>query len=124
MTTRKLLSVGLVANDGKGDSLRDAAEKIEYNFDLLFDEKSVEIGGITGNLSVGGLTVIEGGAMSLSDGIEVGDRKEIMNISGTSTVTGVFGNGTVLEMDGPSACQLVWSGAKWILFSANGITES
>ena len=124
MTTRKILNVGLVPNDGRGDSLRDAAEKIEYNFDLLFDEKTIEIGGITGNLTAGGLTVIEGSAMSLSNGIAVGDRKEIVNISGTSTVSGVFGNGNVLQMDGPSACSMIWSGAKWILFSDNGITES
>ena len=124
MATRKVLNVGLVPNDGRGDSLRDAAEKIEYNFDLLFDERDVEIAGITGNLSVGGLSVIEGGAMTLSDGTEVGERKEIVNISGTSTIVGVFGNGTIIEMAGPSACSMVWSGAKWILFSDNGITES
>ena len=124
MATRKLLNVGLVPNDGRGDSLRDAAEKIEYNFNLLFDEKEVEVAGITGNLSVGGLSVIEGGAMTLSAGTEVGEKKEIVNISGTSTIVGQFGNGTIVEMVGPSACSMVWSGASWILFSDNGITES
>ena len=124
MATRKVLNVGLVPNDGKGDSLRDAAEKIEYNFDLLFNEMGLEIGGLTGNLSVGGLTVLDAAAVTLSDGTEVGEKKEIMNLTGTTTILGTFGNGTILEMEGPSACSMVWSGAKWILFSDNGITES
>ena len=122
MATRKLLHVGLVANDGKGDTLRDAAEKIEYNFDILFNEKDVEISSTTGNIAETGLSVLSGSAVTLADGAEVGQKKEILNTSGTSTVSANFKGGTTLmTMAGSTAINIVWSGTEWLIFSDTDI---
>ena len=122
MPTRKLLNVGLVPNDGKGDTLRDAAEKIEYNFGLLFDDKEVQNGLTTGSLSPSGLSIFASASVTLLDGTDAGERKDLVNESGTSTVAGTFQNGTTLTMSTPTACSLVWTGSAWALFSDTGIS--
>ena len=123
MATREELHVGLVPNDGKGDTLRDAAGKIENNFEILFSEKKVEIRGPSGTLAEVGMSILESSTTSLLNGTDKGAKKEVLNLSGTSTVTGTFpGGDTILTMSGPSACTLVWSGTAWMLMSDANIS--
>ena len=126
MTTREYLNVGTTPNDGRGDTLRDAAEKIEYNFGLLFGNLDVQSANASGNLSNKGLVIINTpspSTMVLDNGSEIGDRKEIVNNNtGTSTITGLFQGGTTLTVSPSSACALVWTGSSWALFSDTGIS--
>ena len=126
MTTRKYLNVGSTPNDGRGDTLRDAAEKIEYNFGLLFGNLDVQSANASGNLTNKGLVVINTpspSTMTLENGDDIGDRKEIVNNNtGTATINGLFQGGTTLTVSPNSACALVWVGSSWALFSDTGIS--
>jgi hypothetical protein len=124
MPTRKYLNVGFLPNDGKGDTLRDAAEKIEYNFGLLFDDLDVESINSAGNLSEGGISILNSPVtMVLPDATEAGELKKLVhNTFGTCTITGTFQLGTTLTMTTQGACLLVWTGNAWALVSDAGIS--
>ena len=127
MTTRKTLNVGAFANDGTGDTLRDAADKINYNFDLLFDRSTVQ------NTSSGSAISESSGIVyfpstpttnTLPDGVNVSDKKLFVNNSttGSATITGNFAKGGQLVLPANSACEVIWSGTKWILISNAGVS--
>jgi len=74
ISTEQFLSVnaGLSANDGTGDSLRNAFIKVNENFDNMstigFDSGNINVGGdieATGNISADG--IIGGGYVVLTD---------------------------------------------------------
>jgi len=123
MPTRKYLNVGSVPNDGRGDTLRDAAEKIEYNFELLFG--GLEVITVNANTTIyqSGIVILSNGnSMLLQNGSEVGQEIKLVSTSTTVTVTGTYNTGNVLTMQPSSACALVWTGSSWALFSDTGIS--
>ena len=122
----KPLNIGDVANDGKGDTLRDAADKINYNFNQLFDRTTVQ------NVS-SSATIDEGASyifcespspttLTLLDG-NVGVIKRIVNTKNTTlTVGGNIMQGTTVTMTGLSTCAFIWTGTAWALFVDTGIS--
>lgn len=126
MPTRKTLNIGAFANDGTGDTLRDASDKINYNFDQLFDRLNLE--STTSNSVISdesGIVLFPQtpSSNSLPDGINIGDMKYFVNISsGTAKIVGNYGGGTELSLSGNSACQIIWVGTSWMLFSDSGVS--
>ena len=117
MPVRKVLNIGSVANDGTGDTLRDAADKINYNFDVLFDRTSVEV--ITSNSVIdeySGIVIFNSSpiTVSLPDGPYEGDIKYLVNATSSSvTVNGNFIDGTELILGGRVSNQVIWTGSLW-----------
>ena len=127
MPTRKTLNIGAFANDGTGDTLRDAADKINYNFDQLFDRLNLESTSSNSVISEeSGIVLFPSTPSSntLPDGLNIGDMKYFVNPSnGTAKIVGNYlGGATELSLAGNSACQLIWVGTSWVLFSDNGVS--
>ena len=126
MPTRKILNIGAFANDGTGDTLRDAADKINYNFFHLFDRfKSQNVSGATTiDDSVGIIILTNAGfTVTIEDGSDLGLSKIIVNNGGASVdFSGTFLTGTTLTVANSAACQLIWTGQAWALISDAGIS--
>ena len=123
MPTRKYLNVGSTPNDGRGDTLRDAAEKIEYNFELLFGGLGVYVVNANTTIYQSGVSILaNGNSMILQDGSEIGEERKLVSTSNTVTVAGTYSTGNLLTMQPSSACALIWTGTSWALFSDTGIS--
>lgn len=108
MPTRKILNIGSFANDGTGDTLRDAADKINYNFSHLYSNVEVN--------SISGTSII-------NDGSEVGEIKYLVNQNSSPVnVTGLILGGSQMTLSGSSACQVIWTGTAWALISGNSVS--
>ena len=123
MPTRKNLNVGSVPNDGRGDTLRDAAEKIEYNFEVLFGSLGSSVVNANTTIYQSGVSILaNGNSMLLQDGSEIGEERKLVSTSNTVTVAGTYSTGNLLTMQPSSACALIWTGTSWALFSDTGIS--
>lgn len=117
MPVRKVLNIGAIANDGTGDTLRDAADKINYNFDVLFDRTSVEA--ISFNTVIDdqtGIAIFNSSpiTVSLPDGQYEGDIKYLVNATGgTVTVNGNFLNSSEITLTARVSVQVIWTGTGW-----------
>lgn len=133
--SRQNISTGTAANDGTGDSLRDAGVKINTNFgELYFD-----IGGdsdvlpgkrilhryttITANSTLGlgyDYYILNKGtalAITLPDGTDIGESKTFTNKgAGVATITAnIAGASTSLALAQYEGCQLIWDGTEWYI---------
>ena len=121
MPDRKYLDLGQVANDGTGDTLRDAADKIEYNFGQLYGK--YETSTITGTgTSPNATTVVINSAspisISMEDGTEVGQTRTFINtVLTTITFTGNHLGGSEVTINTLQAIIFVWSGNNWAVVS-------
>lgn len=123
MPTRKYLNVGSTPNDGRGDTLRDAAEKIEYNFEILFGGLGAYVVNANTTIYQSGVSILaNGNSMLLQDGSEIGEERKLVSTSNTVTVAGTYSTGNLLTMQPSSACALIWTGTSWALFSDTGIS--
>lgn len=127
MSHRKILNIGLVANDGMGDTLRDAADKINYNFGLLFNRIEVQRISSSTNISEDASYVFFDSpspiTVTLLPGANVGDIKRMVNTKNTTvTIDGDLLVGTSIVMDNESAAAVMWTGSKWAVLSDNGIS--
>ena len=126
MPTRKILNIGSFANDGTGDTLRDAADKINHNFSHLYNNFNVQSIGAPENIDENSGVVIitnSGFSVNLVDGTEIGELKYIVNQSGGSVdLVGSVLGGSQITLAGTSACQIIWTGLAWAVISDNGIS--
>jgi len=138
MSTRETLQTGTVANDGTGDSLRDAADKINTNFVNLWNH----IGGQDSDFNSETITIDTAAsptspisfcnassalAVSLPDATLDGTSKRFLNInSGTATITPSSTNGswTNVAVTQGRGVEVVWHSTGWIVVGVDGITVS
>ena len=121
MPDRKYLDLGQVANDGTGDTLRDAADKIEYNFGQLYGKYvSANITG-TGTSPNANTVIINSASpitISMDDGTEVGETRTFINtVLTTITFTGNHLTGNEVSINTLQAIIFVWSGNNWAVVS-------
>ena len=124
--TQKTLNIGTVANDGTGDTLREAGDKINYNFGVLFDRVDIKVMSATGIIPTSSSFVFCNSpspiTLTLQDG-DNGDVKRIVNRQNTTiTINGTILQGSTVTMTGKSTCAFIWSGAEWALFQDTGIS--
>ena len=123
-TLQKILHIGAFANDGTGDTLRDAADKINYNFYHLFNRLEISPDFTGDQLIDDKFAVViitnSGVRLTLGAGINKGDMKQFVNSSsGQVSISATFLGGTLLTIEASSACQIIWIGDKWVLFNNN-----
>lgn len=122
MPDRKLLNIGTVANDGTGDTLRDAADKIEFNFGQLYEQYTSSSLGVSGNSPLSEGTVVLTSAspttVAVPDGTDVGQRLTFINTALTTvTFTGTHLGVSEVYMYTQGAVVFVWSGTHWAVVS-------
>ena len=138
MSTREILQTGTVANDGTGDTLRDAADKLNTNFVNLWNH----IGGQGSDFNSETITIDTAAsptspisfcnassalAVSLPDATLDGTSKRFLNInSGTATITPSNTNGswTNVAVTQGRGVEVVWHSTGWIVVGVDGITVS
>lgn len=100
---KQTINIGTTANDGTGDTIRDAFDKVNDNFDELYtddagDVNSVTAGnGLTGTATTGAITINAVGG----DGITANaDEIEVAVDDSTVELSASDGSGTVRVKDG------------------------
>lgn len=109
---KQLINIGTSANDGLGDSLRVGAEKINSNFNELYNSIAYTLP--TASTSVKGGVIVDGTTLRVVDGIisaTVSDSATRL-VSGNATVT--------IEDDGDVTSRLVASGPVILLAGGDG----
>lgn len=129
--TKQLISIGTTANDGTGDTLRDAGTKMNSNFNELYGlVPGGEVQSITGssvvalntddNLYLFNMSSTPAGNFTLSDGSSIGETKRIINKSGSSVsisidigTSGLADGNTGLTLTDNVFFDLAWDGSNW-----------
>lgn len=134
---RQTINIGSAANDGTGDSLRDAGQKLNDNTIELYqylggdsDALPVSRNVLHRNLTVDSDQALPGIydfyifdsaglSVTLSDGVYKGERKTFLNRSvGSVTVTPTnFGQGTSFTLASTAGCDTIWDSANWYMIS-------
>jgi len=127
MSHQKLLNIGAVANDGNGDTLRDAGDKINYNFRQLFARHEVQQISASGTIDESASYVFTNSpnvlTLDLLAGLEVGDIKRFVNSSNSNVIiNGSILQGTSVTMTGKAVCAFIWTGTDWALLTEDNIT--
>jgi hypothetical protein len=127
MANQKVLNIGAVANDGNGDTLRDAGDKINYNFGQLFTRHEVQQISATGSIDEGASYIFANSpnvlVLDLLAGLEVGDIKRFVNSSTSNVIiNGTILQGTSVTMSGKGVCAFIWTGTHWALLTDDNIT--
>ena len=122
MPDRKYLNLGTVANDGTGDTLRDAADKIEFNFGELYGQYSAGSLTASGPSPTGAKTVVLNSAspitVAMPDGTEVGQTITYINTQPTTvTFTGTHLAISQVQISRVGGIMFVWSGNNWAVVS-------
>lgn len=128
---REILNKGTIANDGTGDTLRAATDKINNNFVELYDQAEVSLpfglnsitytSNATINLDYSFIICNKSTALSLSlpDGTAVGQFKIFTNKGvGYATITPVsfaHASGSYFRLDQYEGCTVIWDGTNWYL---------
>ena len=129
--TKQLISLGTSANDGTGDTLRDAGQKMNDNFNELYglvpggeaqliSGSSVVALNTDDNVYLFSMSSTPAGNFTLSDGSIVGETKRIMNKSGSSVsisidigTSGLADGNTGLTLTDNVFFDLAWDGTHW-----------
>ena len=129
--TKQLISLGTSANDGTGDTLRDAGQKMNDNFNELYglvpggeaqliSGSSVVALNTDDNVYLFSMSGTPAGNFTLSDGSIVGETKRIMNKSGSSVLisidigtSGLADGNTGLTLTDNVFFDLAWDGTNW-----------
>ncbi|MEK9696788.1 MAG: hypothetical protein VW270_13590 [Candidatus Poseidoniales archaeon] len=127
MSLRKVLNIGSVANDGTGDTLRDAADKINYNFEYLFSRVEIQRISSSTNIAEDASYIFLDSpspiTVTLLPGLNIGDIKRIVNTQNTTvTINGTLLVGTAITMTGKSVTAVMWTGTSWAVLSDDGIS--
>jgi hypothetical protein len=127
--TRQNISTGTTANDGTGDTLRSAGQKINENFAEVYQELSAYSSSVitaNGAASSTAAYIIcnkaSALAVSVADGTIVGECKIFTNKgAGTATITPAnFAQGATFALAQYDGCQIIWDGADWYLVGNQG----
>ena len=129
--TKQLISLGTSANDGTGDTLRDAGQKMNDNFNELYglvpggeaqliSGSSVVALNTDDNVYLFSMSSTPAGNFTLSDGSIVGETKRILNKSGSSVsisidigTSGLADGNTGLTLIDNVFFDLAWDGTNW-----------
>jgi hypothetical protein len=129
--TKQLISLGTSANDGTGDTLRDAGTKLNANFTELYglvpggeaqliSGSSVVALNTADNVYLFSMSSTPAGNFTLSDGSIVGETKRVMNKSGSSVsisinigASGLADGNTGLTLTDNVFFDLAWDGTNW-----------
>ena len=127
MAHQKTLNIGAVANDGNGDTLRDAGDKINYNFNQLFARHKVQQISASGSIDEGASYVFANSpnvlTLDLLAGVNIGDIKRFVNSSTSNVIiNGTILQGTSVTMSGKAVCAFIWTGTHWALLTEDNIT--
>lgn len=132
---RQNLSLGTTANDGTGDALRPAGQKINQNFVEVYMHLGGDSDALPGNITVtadGTLSLAyrmyicnksTALAVTLPSGTYVGETKVFINTgAGVATVTANLANTSVsFALAQYEGCQVIWSGSEWYLIGNQSV---
>ena len=134
--TRQEIGLGATANDGNGDSLRTAGQKINTNFATIFSRIGGDNDNIGGNvynntivttagttvstdhtLIIGNKTVTGNLTLTLGSGTSIGEYKIFVNRGSQNMVItpSNFAQGSTVTLNQYDACQMIWDGTRWYL---------
>lgn len=139
--TRQSLNLGSTANDGTGDSLRVASQKIQQNFGELYSAHGVDsdtippFNVVRSNDTVTGSGALDGNvtyhdfnsgspiAASMVDGTYKGQLKYFTNRgAGTVTITPAsFAQGTSFALAQNEGCMTIWDSSQWFLIGNQSV---
>ena len=132
---RQNISTGTVANDGTGDSLRNAGQKINQNFVDLYTHLGGDSDALPGNITVTAdstlsldykfyiLNKATALAVTLPSGTYAGQHKLFINTgAGVATVTANLAGASVsFALAQYEGCQVIWSGSEWYLIGNQSV---
>jgi len=131
--TKQLISLGTTANDGTGDTLRDAGQKLNDNFNELYrfmpGGEILTISDSTTSLDSSTLYIFNlpstptiNSSFTLSDGTSNGEIKRIINKSASSVDVSITigssglaypSTATGLTLHNKISFDLAWDGTEW-----------
>jgi len=131
--TQQIIATGSSANDGTGDTLRNAGTKINSNFTEVYGRLDVPYypsETITANGAASityPYTICDKAtalALSLADASTVGLIKIFTNYNvGVATITPTsFGNNTSVALDRFDSVSMIWDGSNWVITGHYGAT--
>lgn len=130
--TQQTIATGSSANDGTGDTLRNAGTKINANFTELYGYLGLYHSSetITANGAASASTPYticnkaSALALTLADASSVGQVKVFTNKgAGVATITpSNFAQGSTVALDQYDAATLVWDGSNWYITGHYGAT--
>lgn len=133
--TRQNIYLGAAANDGTGDTLRNAGQKINQNFVDVYMHLGGDSDGLPGNITVTANSTLSLAynfyilnkatalAITLPSGTYVGERKTFINTgAGVATVTAnLAGTSVSFALAQYEGCQTIWSGSEWYLIGNQSV---
>ena len=130
--TQQTIATGSSANDGTGDTLRNAGTKINANFTELYgylglhhsSETITEDGAASTSTPYTICNKASALAINLADASSVGQVKVFTNKGGgVATITpSNFAQGSTVALDQYDAATLVWDGSNWYITGHYGAT--
>ena len=139
--TRQTINIGTVANDGTGDSLRDAGTKINANLGELYYDVGGDSDILPGKIVRHRLTTVTADAtltlgydyyvlnkgtalaLTLPSGTIAGETKVFTNKgAGTATITtNLAGASVSFALAQNEGCQLIWDGTEWFIIGNQSV---
>lgn len=133
--TKQTISLGSAANDGTGDTLRQAGQKINDNFDevyarlnpLVHNTQTITANNITVNADASAIFIDSVSGIFLGDGTYPGEVKYFINIgTGPSVLQiGTYGpteTQSSSNFNTQGQCQgFIWHTSGWYLLSSRTI---
>lgn len=134
--TKQTISLGAAANDGTGDTLRQAGQKINDNFDELYarlnplvhNAQTISVSGATVDPEASAIFMNNSSNINLADGTHIGEVKYFINIgSSTSSVVvqtyGPTGSSTSSTFTATGQVQaFIWHSTGWYLMSSKTLS--
>lgn len=130
--TQQTIATGSSANDGTGDTLRNAGTKINANFTELYgylglyhsSETITADGAASASTPYSICNKASALALTLADASSVGQIKVFTNKGvGVATITpSNFAQGSTVALDQYDAATLVWDGSNWYITGHYGAT--
>lgn len=124
---QQTINIGSVANDGTGDSLREAGAKINENFTEIYsnilENETVSANGTVDSDSQPFIICDKSStlAISLDDGSAAGEVKYFVNKgSGTANITPGSSFITQLSLDQGEGATMAWDGSYWYVLGTSG----
>ena len=91
---KQVINIGTTANDGTGDPIRDAFDKVNDNFTELYTDDAGDVGSITATAPIARDSATGAVTISLLDDGVTFDKLE-PRYTGTTTITATSGNTAV-----------------------------
>lgn len=133
--TRQNLNTGTAANDGTGDTLRQAGTKINQNFVDLYMQLGGDSDTLPGNVTITANSTLNISygyfilnkstalALALPTGLYVGQQLIFTNKgAGVATITAnLAGTSASFALAQYEGCQVIWDGTEWYLIGNQSV---